>query len=145
LSQLDDPRFGAGEISLTDAQNCIFLELGAALGKRPWWLSTGQHGWRRTVMDGMPARYIKIIYRCERRKKGWAPAFDLCLVEGSLVRVLPHFSPMDSRLTLPTQEAAESWCEEEARHWCRKNFPGRPVQSNRIHPRPEKRRKRRPT
>jgi len=78
--------------------------------------------------------YIKIIHRCERQKRygGWTPAFRLFINDGNSLRLLPGFSARSPLLTLPTRAAAERWSERQAREWCRKNYPGWPVQFGRA-------------
>lgn len=68
---------------------------------------------------------IRIAYRCERRQdETWAPAFELTLIEGGQIQVLPLMSAADPRLTFPTKEEAEAASEAMAREWCAKNYPG---------------------
>ena len=82
----------------------------------------------------LPTAYIRIVRRCERRTRlgGWLPAFRLCIVDDGLLQVLPEFSTANRTLTFLTRAAAESWSEMRAREWCRKNYPGLPVRSNRT-------------
>lgn len=88
---------------------------------------------------GVAVQHIIVVSRCDRRTRlgGWIPAFRLCIVEGSLLRLLPEFSAATPGLTFLTRTAAEWWGERQAREWCSRNYPGLPVHSNRIaRPRP---------
>lgn len=72
--------------------------------------------------------HIKIVYDCELRPNGsWAPAFELCVVQGGWIQNLPRLSAGDPNLTFPTKEQAEGYSDAAARKWCSRNYPGWPV------------------
>jgi hypothetical protein len=69
--------------------------------------------------------HIRIAYRCELKPDGsWAPAFELTLIEGGQIRILPPLSAADPNLTFATKEEAEAASDATAREWCAQNYPG---------------------
>jgi hypothetical protein len=53
----------------------------------------------------------------------WAPAFQLRLREGGLIRETEKFYPADESLVFHSKEQADRWSDEAARKWCKEHYP----------------------
>jgi hypothetical protein len=82
----------------------------------------------------LPPGYIRIVRRCERRRGPgrWLFELRLCIVEGSVLRVLREFFSPNPNLLFPTRVAAKWRVERQARDWCTRNYLGLPVHSKRT-------------